>query len=457
MNLIVIMLDSLRQDHVSFYNGGVNVFEGIAPCATPNIDAFARQSVAFENAYPEGLPTIPVRCSLMTGQRTLPYRPWEPLREFPEDITLTEILRPEGYVCGLVSDTYHLMKPAMNFHRGFHSFMWVRGQEYDAHVSSPSRRKVEDYVNGNYDEEWRKRVHQFLANTDEFRDEDDWFPWKVFTEASEWVRRNRTHKKLFLWIDCFDPHEPWDPPIRFDTYTDPTYPGPRLILPMGGNASKWASEEEIRYIRGLYAGEVSFVDYCFGKFMTTLGELGYLDDSIIVLLSDHGHPLADHGKFLKGTDRMYNELLKIPFIVRLPGGESPRRVKAIVQFQDLAPTILELLGMRKETPSMNGESCAHLLQGGVDSHRGTIITGYHEGIDRCIRGHIWSYIQRPEGQPDELYNLVEDPKERINLIDKRPDEARRLSGLYGRYFRRTTTQYVKGIQGKYEVSSTGIA
>lgn len=226
---------------------------------------------------------------------------------------------------------------------------------------------------------------------------------------------------------------------------------------MGGNASKWASEEEIRYIRGLYAGEVSFVDYCFGKFMTTLGELGYLDDSIIVLLSDHGHPLADHGKFLKGTDRMYNELLKIPFIVRLPGGESPRRVKAIVQFQDLAPTILELLGMRKETPSMNGESCAHLLQGGVDSHRGTIITGYHEGIDRCIRGHIWSYIQRPEGQPDELYNLVEDPKERINLIDKRPDEARRLSGLYGRYFRRTTTQYVKGIQGKYEVSSTGIA
>jgi len=456
MNLIVVMLDSLRQDHVGFYHGGRRSFEGVKPCETPNIDAFAMQSVVFENAYPEGLPTIPVRCSLMTGQRTLPYRPWEPLRDYPEDITLTEVLRPEGYVCGLVSDTYHLMKPGMNFHRGFHSFVWVRGQEYDAYVSSPSRRKVEDYVNENYGKDWREMVHQFLANTDEFKVEDDWFSGRVFMEASNWAKGNRSHRKTFLWIDCFDPHEPWDPPDEYDTYTDPSYHGPRLILPMGGEALKWASEEEVRFIRGLYAGEVSFVDHCFGKFMATLEELGYLDDSIIVLLADHGHPLADHGKFLKGADRMYNELLKVPFMVRLPGGEGARRTKAIVQFQDLAPTILELLGMGKETSSMHGEGFAHLLQGGDDAHRGSIITGYHEGVDRCIRDRVWSYIQRPEGQSDELYDIVKDPKEKLNLIDERPDEAKRLSALYGRYFRRATAGYIKGIQGKYEVSSTGI-
>jgi len=456
MNLIVVMLDSLRQDHIGFYHRGRRSFEGVRSCETPNIDAFAAQSVVFENAYPEGLPTIPVRCSLMTGQRTLPYRPWEPLRDYPEDITLTEVLRPEGYVCGLVSDTYHLMKPGMNFHRGFHSFVWVRGQEYDAYVSSPSRRKVEDYVNANYGEEWREMVHQFLANTDEFKVEDDWFPGRVFMEASKWAKGNRPHRKKFLWIDSFDPHEPWDPPSGYDAYTDPSYRGPRLILPMGGEASKWASEEEVRFIRGLYAGEASFVDHCFGKFMATLDELGYLDDSIIVLLADHGHPLADHGKFLKGADRMYNELLKVPFMVRLPGGEGARRTKAIVQFQDLAPTILELLGLGKETSSMHGESFAHLLRGGDDAFRGSIITGYHEGVDRCIRDRVWSYIQRPEGQPDELYDIVRDPKEKRNLIDERPDEAKRLSALYGRYFRRATAGYVKGIQGKYEVSSTGI-
>jgi arylsulfatase A-like enzyme len=456
MNLIVIMLDSLRQDHVSFYNGGRRAFEGVAACATPNIDAFARDSVSFENAYPEGLPTIPVRCSLMTGQRTLPYRPWEPLRRFPADITLTEILRPEGYVCGLVSDTYHLMKPDMNFHRGFHSFIWIRGQEYDAYVSSPSRRNIGDYVNGNYGEQWRNMVHQFLANTDEFKGEGDRFPARVFAEASRWVRLNRVHRNLFLWVDCFDPHEPWDPPEGFDTYTDPAYRGPRLILPMGGDASKWADEGEMNHIRGLYAGEVSFVDHCFGSFIETLDELGYLDDSVIVLLSDHGHPLADHGKFLKGADRMYNELLKVPFLVRLPGGEGARRSKAVTQFQDLAPTLLEIIGMKEETGSMQGESFADVLRFSRDHHKESIIAGYHDGVDRCIRDQVWSYIQRPEGQPDELYDIVSDPKERANLIDERPEEARRLAALYGRYFRKTTARYIKGIQGRYELSSTGV-
>jgi len=453
MNLIVVMLDSLRQDHVSFYNGGERVFKDVRACSTPNIDSFAKQSVVFENAYPEALPTIPVRCSLMTGQRTLPYRPWEPLRPYPAEITLTDILAPEGYVCGLVSDTYHFMRPGMNFHRGFHSFLWIRGQEYDAYVSSKSRRNVEDYVNGNYSQEWRELVHQFLANTDEFKKQEDWFASRVFAEASRWLKRNREHEKIFLWVDCFDPHEPWDPPNEFDTYTDRMYRGKRLILPMGGEASKWASEEEIRYIRGLYAGEVSFVDSNFGKFVDTLEELGYLEDTVVVVLSDHGHPLADHGKFLKGADRMYNELLKVPFLVRLPGGEGARRVKALVQFQDLAPTLLELLGMEKETSSMHGKSFVSILRGGEDMHRESIITGYHEGIDRCVRDLHWSYIQRPEGQPDELYNIAEDPKERNNLIDIKPDEAMRLSSLYGRYFRRAMTRYVKGIQAKYELPS----
>ncbi|MBO3804343.1 MAG: sulfatase [Candidatus Brockarchaeota archaeon] len=454
MNVIVVMLDSLRQDHVSFYNGGARVFGDVRACSTPNIDEFAKQSVAFENAYPEGLPTIPVRCSLMTGQRTLPYRPWEPLRQYPAEITLVDILRQEGYVCGLVSDTYHLMKPGMNFHRGFHSFLWIRGQEYDAYVSSRSRRKVDGYVNGNYGKDWREMVHQFLANTDDFGRKEDWFAARVFDEASKWLKRNREHKKVFLWVDCFDPHEPWDPPEEFDTYTDRTYGGPRLILPMGGEASKWASEEEIRHIRGLYAGEVSFVDDCFGRFVDALEEFGYLDDSVVVVLSDHGHPLADHGKFLKGADRMYNELLKVPFMVRMPGGEGARKVGAIVQFQDLTPTLLDLLGMGNETSSMHGKSFANLLQGGEDRHRDSVITGYHEGIDRCIRDRSWSYVQRPEGQPDELYNIAEDPKERTNLVDEKPDEAMRLSSLYGRYFRRVAARYVKGIQAKYELSST---
>ena len=102
MNLICIMLDSFRQDHVSFYNQGQPVFEGIPACQTPNLDDFARESIVFDNAYPEALPTIPVRAQLYTGQRTLPHRPWQPLTK--EDISVAEIMRAEEYVCGLISD-----------------------------------------------------------------------------------------------------------------------------------------------------------------------------------------------------------------------------------------------------------------------------------------------------------------------------------------------------------------
>src|SRR5713101_1554424 len=99
MNLIVICIDSLRQDHVSFYAGDR------CPTRTPNIDAFAAESVVFDNMYPEALPTIPIRTQLMTGQRTLGTRPWQPLDS--SDRTIAEILADVGYTTALVTDTWH--------------------------------------------------------------------------------------------------------------------------------------------------------------------------------------------------------------------------------------------------------------------------------------------------------------------------------------------------------------
>ena len=456
VNLIFIMLDSFRQDHISLYNENKPVFEGVPPCNTPNLDKFAKDSVVFYNVYPGGLPTIPVRTELMTGQSTLPYRPWQPLTK--EDITAAEILREEGYICGLISDTYHYRAPGMNFHRGFHSYRWIRGQEYDPYTSWRSRRNVEDYVNENYTQEWRDRVEQYLSNTDDMEEEDKRFPAQVVSQAIEWLKKSRDHKKIFLWIDSFDPHEPWDPPRRFDKYTDPNYRGPRLILPMGGKASDWAKPEEIRHIQGLYAGEAKFVDYYLSALFNALEELGYYEDSLIVITADHGHPLCDHGKFLKGADRMYSELFRVPFIMRFPKGEyAGRKISALIQFPDVLPTILEIIGLRNNTSSMHGKSFLPVIMGDRDTHRDAVIIGYYEGIDRCIRDLHWSYVQRPEGEPDELYNLDKDPRERNNLIDKYPEEALRLSSMFGSYFRnRRAGKIVKGVQGRYEMSSGGL-
>jgi len=454
MNIIVLVLDSLRQDHVGAYHQGRGAFADVPAAQTPNLDAFSRECILFANAYPESLPTIPARYVLMTGQRALPFRPWAPLS--PHDLTAAQILRGEGYVCGLVSDCYHYRAPGMNYHQGFHAYRWIRGQEYDPWESGPPQRPVDSYVNAHYTDEWRARVAQFLANTDTFESEEDWFPARVVDESITWLRRNRSHKKVFLWVDCFDPHEPWDPPRRFDAFTDAAYGGPRLILPMGGPAEAWASPEEVRHIRGLYAGEVSFVDHCLGRFFEALRQLNYLQDSVVVVLADHGHPLGDHGKFLKGADRLYNELLRIPFMIRLPDGRhGGERTDALVQFQDLLPTLFDLVGMRGDHDAMHGRSFAHVLEREANDHRSAVITGYHEGIDRCVRTKEWSYIERPVGEVDELYDLVEDPQERRNLAAAHPDEVQRLSRLFGRAYRARRRQG-RGLQGKYELASSGI-
>jgi arylsulfatase A-like enzyme len=454
MNLIVICLDTFRQDHVSFYHGGRGPFADVPACRTPNIDAFARECLVFDNVYPCGMPTIPIRMELMTGQFTLPYRGWQPLA--PADIPVAEILRREGYACGLMADVYHYRAPGMNYHRGYHAYRWIRGQEYDPFNSNPPRRDVAGYVNERYPEVWRNRIAQFLANTDDFAEPEHWFPAQLVEQACDWLVKNRGHEKLFCWIDSFDPHEPWDPPREFDTYTDPAYRGKRLIMPMGGRADDWATAEEQRHIRGLYAGEAGFVDHCLGPLFACLKENGYFEDSLIVLQADHGHPLGDHGKFLKGADRMYSELLKVPFMMRMPGSPNPRRTSALAQFPDVLPTFLELLGLGNNVASLQGRSFAPVVQGTTDAHRSAAISGYHAGTDRCIRDRMWSYVQRPAGETDELYHLGDDPRETRNLIDEQHGEAQRLAGAFGSYFRRQPSRVVKGIQGQYEVASGSV-
>lgn len=375
----------------------------------------------------------------------------------PQDMTVAEILRRQEFRCGLISDCYHYRSPGMNYHRGYHPYEWIRGQEWDPWICSSSQRKVGDFVNDNFTSLWKARIEQFLANTDEFNQEKDWFPAQVVERAVDWLKKNRGYKNLFLWIDSFDPHEPWNPPQRFDTYTDPSYQGPRLIMPMGGWADDWATKEEIKFIRALYAGEASFVDYCLGELFTSLRDLGYYEDSLIILSADHGHPLADHGKFLKGPERMYSELLKVPFLVHLPGGKNAGyRTSAIAQFPDVLPTVLELLGLGNNNMAMHGSSFVPVLKEKAENHREAAISGYYQGVYRCFRNKSWSYVQTPSDQPDELYNLADDPREKENVIDKYPEKAQKLTRRFGNIFRRELTTTVKSLQGEYEMGSAAV-
>jgi len=148
-NVILIMLDSLRSDHVGCH--------GNSWIRTPNMDALAGEGVRFTNAHPEALPTIPVRRAMHTGMRTFPcrgYRPakgdtvlipgWQPIPE--EQVTMAEVFRHHGYKTALFASTPHIFKPSMNFHRGFKTWEWIRGQEADRY-RVPLEGNVEDVAN----------------------------------------------------------------------------------------------------------------------------------------------------------------------------------------------------------------------------------------------------------------------------------------------------------------------
>jgi arylsulfatase A-like enzyme len=448
-NIIVVVSDSLRQDHVGFYAG-----EG-SPARTPNMDAFLLDAVTFSNMYPEGLPTIPVRTEWVTGAGTLAGRSWQPLEA--TDVACAEMLRREGYLTAFICDVYHYFKPDMNFHRGYKVWRWIRGQEYDPYRSAPAKtRRVEDHWKDSFPPRWRERLEAYCRNLEGCRRADDFPCGRTFNEAIDWLRGNAGQRPFLLWVETFDPHEPWTPPEEFDVYGDPAYSGKDYIFPPGGQASDHFTPEEIARIRSLYAGEVSYVDAMLGRLLEALKDAGAYDESLIFFLSDHGHPLADHGKFLKGPDRMHSELLKVPFGFRLPGGElSGTRTDRLAQFPDVLPTMFEAAGLSNNLPAMQGTSLLPLCRGEVEKVRDTVISGYHGGIDRCIRDETWSLVFRPEGEPDELYNLEDDPRETQNMIDEQREVAGRLRSAYGAAFV-PSGRAVKGLQGTFEVAHTAV-
>src|SRR5579862_946938 len=145
LNLILLVSDTFRADNLAAY--------GSQWVETPNLNRFAEQAVIFEDAYPEGMPTIPIRRTLYTGRRIVPtyyYPQAEPVQLpgwhhlYNEDVTLSEVLTEAGYATALIADLPHLQRPGRNFHRGYRYFEWVRGQEVDYYALAP--RKEPDFL-----------------------------------------------------------------------------------------------------------------------------------------------------------------------------------------------------------------------------------------------------------------------------------------------------------------------
>lgn len=432
MNLIVVMIDSLRKDHLGVY--------GNRTVKTPSMDRLASMSLLFEEAYPEGLPTIPVRRALFTGRRSFPsldwkpwkgeivrLRGWQPLGE--DDLTLSEILRYNGYITGFVADCHHMFKPGMNFTRGFNAYTHVRGQVSDPYKSHPVPEElVRRYAHPELGEWATNRVLQHIRNNMWRQREEDYLPARVFRSAAEWLEENRAHEKLFLWVDSFDPHEPWDPPQSYVDMYDPGYTGREFILPREGDSS-YLSEAELNHCRARYAAEITFVDRWLGWFLDRVAGLGLMEDTVILFLADHGHPLGEHGIISKVPWAPYPEVVDIPFMLRVPGvTKGGSRTRAVVQLHDVVPTLLDALGAPvPDGYELQGKSFLSVARSPGASHRDHIVCGYHENA--VVEDDEWAYIFTQDPGLRRLFNKRNDPEWRKNLHGEQPAALRRMHDL----------------------------
>lgn len=430
MNVIVIVSDSVHPGFLGcFGNDWID---------TPNLDAFARRAVAFDNAYPENIPTLPTRMSWWTGRFWFPSRTWGPLPL--TDLVLPEALWPCHVRSCLITDVYHMHRPQMGYGRGFDEILRVRGQEYDEYVradevtvdvgESPHHWIPEGHPQADL---WRARYEQYLRNRTLIREPDDHYIAQVVRHACRWLVDNAVRTQpLLLWVDCFDPHEPWDPPEPWLSRYAGDSKARVLVDPVPGRVGETISEAELERLRATYAGAVSFADHYLGRLFATLEEYGYFEDSLILWLTDHGEPLGEHGIVRKCRPWLHEELVHTPWLLHLPGDErAGERLAGFVQAPDLMPTVLDFLDL-PVPDSVQGSSVLPLVRGEVDLIRDAACLGMARA-EWCIRTEEYSYLlpRKPPlpGDPPRramLYDRRGDRWESENQIDRQPEVAAEL-------------------------------
>jgi arylsulfatase A-like enzyme len=272
-------------------------------------------------------------------------------------------------------------------------------------------------------------------------------------DACRWLERNYTHPNFFLWVDAFDPHEPWDPPRYYVDMYDPGYQGQVVDHPQYGPQG-FLTPEELRHCRALYAGEVTLVDTWVGRLFETVDHLGLYDDTAVLLLSDHGHYIGDHGLVGKsghgpdGPYPLYQEISHIVMMARVPGGARGARMEALVQPADVMPTVLELTEMDRPE-GLHGISLVPALYGQPLPQRPIIVTspGLTDDPERPVCSAItdgeWALQYRGPRYPSELHRLSDDPFQLCNVYAQERGQAERLHRAYVDLLREVGTDPAK--------------
>jgi arylsulfatase A-like enzyme len=377
--VIVYLVDTLRADHTSPY--------GYQRDTTPELTAFTRDAVLFEQAISHASWTKPAVASLFTSLLPGRHRAVQ-LRDSldPGLVTLAEMVQTRGFATGAAVANSVIYSAGTNFDQGFDFFAGLHGAG-----NRPS--KVVE-------------------------------AGPVVDAALGWLDERRGFP-TFLYVHTMDPHVPYTPPPPFDRRYEP-HPTPDH--PASDPRYDFKEPLDRDRLIAQYDGEIAYGDREFGRFVRELKARGLYDRALIVFTADHGEEFEDHGKWLHGRS-VFDELIRVPLVVKFPGGQDGgRRVRQQVQIVDILPTVLQQLGLPVPAPPViTGHPLQAVVAGGTPeppavseiSHRGFVAHGMRTARDK--------YIRRFSPEEDELYfDLGHDPKEKLNVIDRHRERVRLL-------------------------------
>lgn len=451
MNVIWVISDTLRWDHIGAY--------GNKKIITPSIDTFAARSVRFDRHYIAGFPTMPTRADYLTGRWTMSFMQWEPLPK--SEITLPEILADKGIHTAAVVDTPFYIHRGMNYDRGFRTFTENSGQMHLGWRANPEGgdgQVVHNIFGGDIRNDWRY--------------ETDYFAPRTFSLAMKWLERHY-RENFFLYIDTWDPHEPWEPPQYYREMYWPGHDGDQA-RPLYGYWPKTPgyTEEKVKKAYASYCGEITMVDTWFGYLIRKVENMGLMENTAIIFTSDHGYYFGEHGglfgKMVFAKDKktgmpltgvwshspFYEEVTHTPLLIYLPG-TAPGVYGGLTSAVDLMPTVMEIMGY-KIPPQVEGISLLPMIKDQSIAGRDYVVSAHpflnagdslrsvddferytEKDSTATVTTNEWTLLYNTEPGMSELYNLKTDPKQERNLISEKADKARELHNLLVDYMKVT--------------------
>lgn len=346
----MVMFDSLNRRMLPNYGGDW--------VHAPNFERLAARTVTFDNCYGGSMPCMPARREMHTGRYNFLHRSWGPLEPF--DDSVPAMLTAAGVHTHLATDHQHYWEDGgATYHNRYSTYEFFRGQEGDAWKGQVADPEIPESLGMSaqikpklWRQDWVNRAH--------LQDKADHPQTLTFDAGVEFIETNKHEDSWFVQIETFDPHEPFFSYAEYKAhYAAADYDGPHFDWPDYAKVTE--TPDAVEHARAEYAALLSMCDESLGRVLDLMDAHDMWDDTMLIVCTDHGFMLGEHGWWGKNVQPWYDETIHNPLFVWDPRAQvAGERRGALVQTIDFGPTLLDYFGLAA-TDDMQGTSLATVV------------------------------------------------------------------------------------------------